>query len=506
MENLSIIYTIFKNLFLLSDKELIEQLLRNDLHLITFGALDYAFETQTVNTIRHRDHFESKAKLKNILNISNETMLNTFHLNYRLTYLRDTAISDFITDNLRTVCTIIIASNNCNIVNFFLSNKNYISQLICQFKIKNTYSMWDINIIKYASKFIIELIHCSKDSIDQNKINEALCEYGLLTQIEHYLNHPIKSEIGTLLSQIVFEIHNENSHLIQNQIMNHLSNSFLFILSEFIFAQDNLDLKYELSAMIQSLFSISNSNQFIGKILNNCFNNIIDLLINQNTSSESKEIILLAISNCMSSIMHYNQLHLWTKETNIIVKILSLKNGIKTKKKLQLNLIKFIKVIFDRNYEIDINEEVFDWIFELFLRNNKNDNLISSTIISLFSFIATRRIHLVNSVFEINAEFFYRNKPYFAELIDKYESMNTKNDKLINADLNENNIKSEDDSIDNDLPIIPFNNIFEFDGIDSLKYDDHDNIRLLGKKICPMNSLDDIFNDEINNSKDDFMD
>ncbi len=40
LENLSLIFTIFKNLFFIADQNLIELLVSNELYLITFGALE----------------------------------------------------------------------------------------------------------------------------------------------------------------------------------------------------------------------------------------------------------------------------------------------------------------------------------------------------------------------------------------------------------------------------------------------------------------------------------
>ena len=39
-ENLNLIFTIFKNIFFIADKEMIEMLLSDELYMITFGALE----------------------------------------------------------------------------------------------------------------------------------------------------------------------------------------------------------------------------------------------------------------------------------------------------------------------------------------------------------------------------------------------------------------------------------------------------------------------------------
>jgi hypothetical protein len=39
-ENLNLIFSIFKNIFFIADKEMIEMLLSDELYMITFGALE----------------------------------------------------------------------------------------------------------------------------------------------------------------------------------------------------------------------------------------------------------------------------------------------------------------------------------------------------------------------------------------------------------------------------------------------------------------------------------
>ncbi len=54
-ENLSLIFTIFKNIFYLADQNIIELLLNDDNYLITFGALECKFlNNYTVIILSHR--------------------------------------------------------------------------------------------------------------------------------------------------------------------------------------------------------------------------------------------------------------------------------------------------------------------------------------------------------------------------------------------------------------------------------------------------------------------
>ena len=87
MKNIHYIFNIFKNLILIGDKSLTEALLDDKLYLITFGALEYDFET--MKSIPHRKYFKNIVKFKNPLNIKNEDILKKINQNLRLTYLRE---------------------------------------------------------------------------------------------------------------------------------------------------------------------------------------------------------------------------------------------------------------------------------------------------------------------------------------------------------------------------------------------------------------------------------
>ena len=65
MDNIHYIFTIFKNLVLIGDKELLELLIDDNLYLITFGALEYDFET--MKSVPHRKYFKDIVKFKNLL-------------------------------------------------------------------------------------------------------------------------------------------------------------------------------------------------------------------------------------------------------------------------------------------------------------------------------------------------------------------------------------------------------------------------------------------------------
>jgi len=459
IENLSLIFSIFKTLIFQGDQNLIEFLLNDEHYLITFGAFEFDLETQKV--IPHRKYFKEKVKFKNILNLNNKELLDKIHMNYRLNYLRDTAIGRFIEDNPLKTINSIIQMNNNSILQFFLNETNYINQLFSLIENK------DIYIRKDACLFLIELINCSKDLM-QIRINfyETLSECGILSLIEKiiieipnetpyqkyidaienkYNNNDIlnnekiikKEEeenineiIKICLIEVLINILTSEPVIIKDYLMQ--NNSKLIIeLCKLMLCNENFGIKYEISQIIKSLIE----NDFQGK--KNSFDNLIfvealivlvkylDIPLNSNFKKEielNKQIIIEILCHL---IYQYNKItQYWLDQNDVCNRILKLiGNGSKI---LDLYSIKFIKCIlincdlfYVKNF---LNEKVFCKIQLLFEQNKINENLIFSSVCDLFDYSRNSEQILIQ-FFILNRDFFYdeSNKKYFQKLIDKYE-------------------------------------------------------------------------------------
>ena len=460
IENLSLIFSIFKNLIFQADQSLIEFLLNDEHYLITFGAFEFDLETQKV--IPHRKYFKEIVKFKNILNLNNQEILEKIHMNNRLSYLRDTAIGRFIEDNPLKIINSMIQTNNNSILQFFLNETNYIKQLFSLIENK------DIYIRKDACLFLIELINCSKDLM-QIRINfyETLSECGILSLIEKiiieipnetpyqkyidaienkYNNNNdilnsdkfIKKEeednineiIKISLIEVLINILTSEPVIIKDYLMQ--NNSKLIIeLCKLMLCNENFGIKYEISQIIKSLIE----NDFQGK--KNSFDNLIfvealivlvkylDIPLNSNFKKEielNKQIIIEILCHL---IYQYNKItQYWLDQNDVcnrIVKLIGYGSKI-----LDLYSIKFIKCIlincdlfYVKNF---LNEKVFCKIQLLFEQNKINENLIFSSVCDLFDYSRNSEQILIQ-FFILNRDFFYdeSNKKYFQKLIDKYE-------------------------------------------------------------------------------------
>lgn len=190
LENLSLIFTIFKNMFYIADQNLIELLVSNELYIITFGALECKdlniytllddFESQKM--IKHRQFFREHAKFHNILNLTDTNMINRIHINHRLAYLRDTAIGRFIDDQTVKHINILIHYTNSDIILYFLTNKSYLKNIIEKIKQE------DLDIKTQGLNFILELIASSKELLQTRILfYETICDLDIFEALERTL-------------------------------------------------------------------------------------------------------------------------------------------------------------------------------------------------------------------------------------------------------------------------------------------------------------------------------
>ncbi len=132
--------------------------------------------------IKHRSFFRDSLKFKNILNLEDPSLLNKIHLNYRLAYLRDTAIGRFIEEMTIKHINIMLHYNNSDIVQYFLNNKFLLKKII------DSIFSEDLQIKNEGIHFVLELITCCKDLIQTRfYFYECLCELNLIEALEKTL-------------------------------------------------------------------------------------------------------------------------------------------------------------------------------------------------------------------------------------------------------------------------------------------------------------------------------
>jgi len=364
MKNIHYIFNIFKNLILIGDKSLTEALLDDELYLITFGALEYDFET--MKSIPHRKYFKNIVKFKNPLNIKNPEIIKKINQNLRLTYLRDTALSRLIEDNAVKTINSILQYNHNDIIQFFLNNSIYLEMLLDQLKSE------DLNIKKEACLFLSEIIECSKDVIQtRSTFSEYLFEQGILNIIgkiieDNLLNNKddnnleIKEKkefIKITAVEIFIDVLTSIPIVILDYLKQENDHNFLKQLTNIMLYSDNFGIKYEICQIYKTLIEtqlkekssdrmdlFSEPFQIMLKYLNYPISPLNALNHQKKIEISSTKQIIVEILITWFSLMNFNK-QFWIEENKLDVIISNLLEEID--KVINLYTVKLLKCIIE---------------------------------------------------------------------------------------------------------------------------------------------------------------
>ena len=452
MKNIHYIFNIFKNLILIGDKSLTEALLDDKLYLITFGALEYDFET--MKSIPHRKYFKNIVKFKNPLNIKNADILKKINQNLRLTYLRDTALSRLIEDNAVKTINSILQYNHNDIIQFFLNNTLYLEMLLDQLKSE------DLNIKKEACLFLSEIIECSKDVIQtRSTFSEYLFDQGILSIIGKIIEDNLLSDkddnnleikekkefIKITAVEIFIDVLTSIPIVILDYLKQESDHNFLKQLTNIMLYSDNFGIKYEICQIYKTLIEtqlkekssdrmdlFSEPFQIMLKYLNNPISLLNSLNHQKKIEISSTKQIIVEILITWFSLMNFNK-QFWIEENKLDVIISNLLEEID--KVINLYTIKLLKCLINYTDPFICNkiltEKLCNNLINLFKNNMKKKNIIISCMMDFFEALSKKEV-IFNNAMIFLSEFFYQNENQFKIILMRYEHKDLPKKELFN--------------------------------------------------------------------------
>jgi len=453
MKNIHYIFNIFKNLILIGDKSLTEALLDDELYLITFGALEYDFET--MKSIPHRKYFKNIVKFKNPLNIKNPEIIKKINQNLRLTYLRDTALSRLIEDNAVKTINSILQYNHNDIIQFFLNNSIYLEMLLDQLKSE------DLNIKKEACLFLSEIIECSKDVIQtRSTFSEYLFEQGILNIIgkiiednllnnkdDNNLENKEKKEFIKITAvEIFIDVLTSIPIVILDYLKQENDHNFLKQLTNIMLYSDNFGIKYEICQIYKTLIEtqlkekssdrmdlFSEPFQIMLKYLNYPISPLNALNHQKKIEISSTKQIIVEILITWFSLMNFNK-QFWIEENKLDVIISNLLEEID--KVINLYTIKLLKCLINYTDPFICNkiltEKLCNNLINLFQNNMKKKNIIISCMMDFFEALSKKNEMIFNNAMIFLSEFFYQNENQFKIILMRYEHKTLPKKELLN--------------------------------------------------------------------------
>jgi len=394
-EDLQIIHDIVKAMVFSDDPAFLEVLLSDEYYMLIFGALEYDPEHAQSLAPKYREFLKNQSYYKKVIEFKDPIMVKKIHLNFRLSYLRDSVIGSIIDDPLTGQFNTVIYYNNSHICEYIIRNPEHLDQLFANFFAN----------LKDSIGFLFELVQVVK-TVAQSQNKEIFCEK--LAQ----------REIFTVITKTFLALQNPTDQSLQDDATrNTLKINLILILSFIIEGQMNAFVEFlQNSSESQLMLTVLKDNLFNGdQGLQIQITDLFKFLIDYHYE-ERNEILDIFYGTWLPSFLeHFQQMERNDKFASFVqqyIELLShcvrlhgyrirhyiihhklldeLYQGLNDKdKSTSLAIIRLVKNIVVSKDEflmkyISKNNLLND-IFEVYLRNFRKDNLLSSACLDFFN-------------------------------------------------------------------------------------------------------------------------
>ncbi|CAI2380332.1 unnamed protein product [Moneuplotes crassus] len=501
-ECLKEVFLVFKDLINISDVKLLETLVSDKYYLTLFGALEYNNEiSNTHSEMKHREFLKNKVKFKTFIAINDKEVIQKIHENYRISYLKDTALATGLDENNMQTINNLVSSNNQTLIQSILLDQENITQIFESLKNDSLKKR------REAISFISELFSISKNLQIQGRLNllssfRNIEGYNLLIFVLESINLNASSkEEGKNAEKEIKEEMKCNHELVSDALeilmsylqsfpvtLNELCESysqsesaisserFLAILVEHMLETKEQDLKLQVHEFLKFLLD-SGDTTIIGKFYNIGLRIIADYFDERSDEPESNtnnnvsiakslglDIIIKTITedhyNCKSSILSLDLI-------GRVAKLIEFNN-----KLLNIGVIKFYKALLATNFKPYgkkmIEDDSLDCVIKIYSELKNKKNMIGSIVLDLFSKITKFDYNELASHLCKKYEIV---KPFLQKCADKYDQKNIDSIHgiLTKLDKNEEGDKCEDDCFKRSPKFGIGMKTEDFGGMDTLK-------------------------------------
>jgi len=415
---------------------LLELLLSDSYYLLVFGALEYDIDNPPGYKPRYREFLKNQSYYKKVIEFEDPEIVKKIHLNFRISYLRDSVVSSIIDDPLTNQFNTIIYYNNHEIYEHIISTPKYFDHLFERF----------LDNLQDSIGFLYEFCQIVKSMIQvESKMEFAqkLVEKNIFSVIgkalgklqEESESNTIEDRTKTILKINLEEVLFFVVQLKLNSFADFLKSSpdekilFAGIINNIFYGDQGLQiqttelLKYVIDPMHERKIELLDYfyDNYLPKFLTH-YNQMLQTEQFYSFVQQYIELLIYCVKSHGYRIRHYIIHHKL---------ILSLYKGFDSpEKSIALALIRLIKNIVLGKDEFLIKhiaeKNLLDQIFEVYLKNARKNNLINSSCLELFEIIRKENakkliINFVERYKERIKEF--QLEKTFEKLFIKYEQI-----------------------------------------------------------------------------------
>ena len=350
-------------------------------------------------------------KFKKFIPLDDKDILDKIHLNYRLSYLKDTALATGLDESNLQMISNMISSNNSDIIQSILLNQESISQIFERLRTSDTEAR------KEAINFISEIFSISKNLQVQGRLNlmssfKSIEEYNLSILVRECIT--FKEDILTS-SEVTPEQLDEANRLVTNSLdilLTYLqsfpvtlsemchdkasdeSEKLLRSLVEHLLSSDSQGVKLQIHEMLR--FLLENDTNLTCAFYDTAFKLFADYFTKEpkendreyNDTMEMGKMLAVDLINKAIIDDNYNA-KMYINKYSIIDRINKMQKF--SSKILNMSIIKFHKCLLLTGFKPYVTEmiktDLLDPVVEIFDKITNKRNLIASIVLELFSII-----------------------------------------------------------------------------------------------------------------------
>eukprot|EP01126_Amoeba_proteus_P016548 TRINITY_DN1767_c0_g3_i25.p1 TRINITY_DN1767_c0_g3~~TRINITY_DN1767_c0_g3_i25.p1 ORF type:complete len:813 (-),score=200.84 TRINITY_DN1767_c0_g3_i25:142-2580(-) len=403
-EDLVKLFYIFKGLFMLNSKSLIETLLSSEYVFQVMEVLEYDPGVSDRGQIKHSEFLMKKAIFKEVIPLEQPHLIEKIHENYRLQYLKDVVLAHCLDDSTFSVITTMLSLNSLDILGLLTVDPHWIHTFFMKMRTSSTDEE-----LKDQLAFLYEIFELLQKAEEEKKaqIHLLIVEAGLFRALQNTIQH-VDYKIRLLSADILFLNVQYNPLHLRNFILVHRagnSSPLFHLLISRMDTDPESGMKILLMDILQRLLdNIVDDNTEDKQLLLNIFYSeyawlLFSPLVRPLPETYHTEVEVQMKGNLcdlLSSFVdhHQHRIKNFIIQHDLVGKVFVLLGA--KEKHLTLAAIRFLRrLVGAPNYfytDYIIEKDLFRPVVNLFISNGERNNLLNSTILEMFQFISMQKI------------------------------------------------------------------------------------------------------------------
>jgi len=427
-------YHIFKDLILLNNVPLLEQIVSPKFVIDVMAALEHDPERH-IGTTKHSEFLKTQATFKEVVPLNNAPLENKIHQTFRLQYLKDVALARTLDEPTFATINSLIFVNHMQIITDLASNEEVMIALFTKMKSPDITATE----LKDHLSFLSEMCDLGKHLEPKNKsvFYLLLCKNGLFEVVEKTIVS-VDVKVRMTSAELLLNSVEHDAGLLRSHLTKQTDHVLFSLLIYRLDVDPETGVKNLLTDVVRHLCDVANVEEgaektsfltfFYPRHANSLFSPLIRPVPKTGIHSEAEGLLKNNLCELLSAFVkqHGQWISTFLISSDLVKSLLNLLNC--KERWLVLSAIRFFRMFIEvdnttfKNYII--SENLFECIIQVFLKNGNKYNLLNSAVLELFECVLKKNMktiikHLMEKHYEKLKDIKYTE--VFHKLKDQFE-------------------------------------------------------------------------------------